>query len=226
VRTGSSTPPETTEYTSNGYYGVLNRKSVSNNRYQTDEGSYTSKVERRTVTGTLSGSATANYVYTASGWKMTGSKSTDQPTMTYNSDGYTGTLYKVSFTTDSDNGVPSGKGVIGQTYTRTRTFTGYYSGEVTRTVQLWVPNLVWHDDYTGFYEGTIRKEVKQPYTDPFRPTSKKYIIYITDDKINDMNDLSTALNRSGAKLILVAPASISQQVGHEHFIVNTGMQVR
>ncbi len=220
VRTGSSTPPETTEYTSNGYYGVLKRKSVSNNRYQTDEGSYTSKVERKTVTGTLSGWATANYTYTSGGWQLTSSSASDQPSMSYNSDGFKGTLYKVSYSTDSDSGVPSGKGVIGQTYTRTRTFTGYYSGEVSRTVQLWVPNLVWHDDYTGFYEGTIRKEVKQPYTDPFRPTSNKYIIYITEDKLNDMNDLSTALNRSGAKLILAGPEDIRQQVGHEHFIEN------
>lgn len=220
VRTGSSTPPKTTEYTSNGYYGVLERKSVSNNRYQTDEGSYTNRVESKTVTGTLSGWATANYTYTASGWRLVSSSASDQPSMSYDSDGFKGTLYKVSYTTDSDNGVPSGTGVIGQTYTRRRTFTGYYSGEVSRTVQVWVPDLRWHDDYTGFYEGTIRKEVKQPYTDPFRPTSKKYIIYITDDKINNMNDLSTALNRSGAKLILVGPASVSRQVGNENFIVN------
>jgi hypothetical protein len=220
VNTGSSTPPETTEYTSDGYYGVLERIRTSNNKYQTDEGSYVTEEEKKTVTGTLKGWAIANYVYTAGGWRIVSSDASDQPSMSYDKDGFTGTLEKVSYTTDSDNGVPTGAGKIGDTYTRKRTYTGYYSGEVTKTVEVWEPDMVWHDDYTGFYEGTIRKEVKQPYTDPFRPTSDKYIIYITDDKINDMNDLSTVLNRSGAKLILVGPVSISSQMGYENFIEN------
>ncbi len=220
VHTGSSSPPETTEYTSNGYYGVLKMKSSSNNPYQTDEGSYESKTESKTVTGTQSGWAKAYYTYTGTGWRLDSSDASDQPSMSYNSDGFTGTLSKDSATMDSDNGAPSGSGKKGDTYTRSKTFTGYYSGTVSRTVDVWVPDLVWHDDYTGFYEGNIKKEVKQPYTDPFRATSKKYIIYLTDDGINDMNDLSTALNKSGAKLILIGPESVGQQVGHEHFIEN------
>lgn len=220
VRTGSSYPPQTIEYTSNGYYGVLNRTSVVNNRYQTDEGTYTSKVETKTVTGTLSGWSEANYIYTAGGWKLISSDSTDQPVMEYNEDGYSGTLTKVSFTTDTDNGKPEWPGTIGEKYTWRRTYTGYYSGEVSREVQVWVPNLVWHDDYTGFYSGTVSKDVRQPFTDPFRPTSKKYIIYVTNSKLRDMNDLSFVLNKSGAAIILIGQDSIRQQTGHEHFIEN------
>jgi len=220
VHTGSSMPPDTIEYSSNGYYGVLKRTSYINNRYQTDEGSKVTKVEKKTVTGTLSGWSESHYVYTASGWRLVWSDATNQPTMIYDQDGYYGILYKVSFTTDTDNGRPSGPGEIGQTYVWRRTYTGYYSGEVTKEVEIWVPNLVWHDDYTGFYTGTVSKEVKQPYVDPFRPTSKKYIIYITNDKLRDMNDLSFALNKSGAELILIGHADIRRQVGHDHFIEN------
>ncbi len=220
VHTGSTSPPYTVEYYSNGYYGILERKSVTNNPYQVDMGYFTTKVETKTVTGTLRGWAIAEYVYTASGWKIVSSASSNQPIMEYNKDGFKGTLQKIYYTTDTDTGIPTFKGNIGQKYIRERTFTGYYSGEVTRTVQVWVPNLVWFDDFTGFYEGTIRKEVRQPYTDPFRPTSEKYIIYVTDGNINNMNDLSIVLNKSGARLILIGPANISSQVGYEHFIVN------
>ena len=218
VHTGSSLPPETVEYSSNGYYGVLKRTSYINNRYQTDEGYYATKVDKKTVTGTLSGWSEAQFVYTAAGWRQISSYSTDQPTMTYNQDGYYGVLSKVSFTVDTDNGRPSGSGKIGDTYTWRKTYTGYYSGEVTKTISIWVPNLVWHDDYTGFYSGTVSKEVKQPYTDPFRPTSQKYIVYIAGDSLHDMNDLSFALNKSGARLILIGHESIRRQVGHDHFI--------
>ena len=106
---------------------------------------------------------------------LTGSRATDQPTMIYDEDGYYGVLKKVSFTTDTDNGKPTHTGTPGESYTWRRTYTGYYSGEVKKTIEVWVPKPVWHDDYTGFYSGSVSKEVRQPYTDPFRPTSKKYI---------------------------------------------------
>ncbi len=220
VHTGGSSPPLTKEYTNNGYHGVLNRTSVSNNRYQTDEGVYTTKKETKTVTGTLSGWTESYYTYTASGWKMLSSKGTNQPVLEYNENGYTGSLSKVSYTTDTDNGKPTGSGTIGEKYTWRRTYTGYYSGEVTRYVQVWVPRLVWHNDYTGFYSGIICKDIKQPFVDPFRPTSKKYIIYVANDSLRDMNDLSTVLNKSGAELILIGRELIRSQVGHEHFIEN------
>lgn len=222
VRSGGSYPPATKEYTNNGYHGILNRISVSNNRYQTDEGGYVTKRETKTVTGTLSGWSSVEYVYTAGGWKMVSCYQTDQPVMQYSEGGFTGTLSKVGFTTDTDNGIPARPGYIGETYTRIRTYTGYYSGEVSREVRVWIPNVVWHDDYTGFYSGTISKDVKQPFSDPFRPTSKKYIIYVTNDRVRDMNDLSFVLNKSGAGLILIGHNDIRQQVGHEHFIENTG----
>ncbi len=222
VHTGGSSPPETTEHTSNGYTGILKRTETTNNRYKTDEGSYISEKDEKTVEGTLDGWAETYFTYTATGWKISSSDASDQPTKEYDTDGYKGELKKTFFVMDKDNGEPSGTGDIGDTYTRRMEFTGYYKGTVTRTVQVWKPKMVWHDDYTGFYEGTIKKEVKQPYADSFRATSKKYIIYITDEKICDMNDLSIALNKSGARLILIAPKGTEQHVGHEHYIENSG----
>ena len=220
VHTGSSLPPKTVEYNSNGYYGILDRTSYTNNRYQTQEGYYTKATDTKTVTGTLSGWSEAHFEYTASGWKLTWSDATDQPTMIYDQDGYYGELKKVYVTTDTDTGRPTGAANIGDKHIWRRTYTGYYSGEVSKEIDVWVPNPVWHDDYTGFYTGTVSKEVRQPYTDPFRPTSKKYIIYVTNDRLRDMNDLSTVLNKSGAELILISHENVRRQVGHDHFIKN------
>ena len=220
VHTGGSLPPKTVEYGSNGYYGTLSRTSYVNNRYQTDEGNYVKVIDTKTAVGTRPGWSEAHFEYTASGWKLTWSKATNQPTMEYNEDGYHGILEKVYVTTDTDTGRPTWEANIGDEHVWRRTYTGYYSGEVSKEIEVWVPKLVWHDDYTGFYSGTITKEVRQPFVDPFRPTSKKYIIYITNNSLRDMNDLSTALNKSGAELILTGHENVRRQSGHDHFIVN------
>lgn len=220
VHTGASYPSGTAEYASNGYFGVLNMTSVSNNSYQTDEGGYESKLESKTVKGTQSGWAENVYEYTSTGWEQIASSKSDQPTLQYDEGGFTGTLSKVGYTQDSDTGYPSGKARIGATYTRRRTYTGYYSGTVSRTVSAWVPRMMWHDDYTGYYSGTIKKDVRQPYADPFRPTSSKYVIYITDGNINGLPDLKAVLSKSDAKLILIGPDSAKNQIAAQYFITN------
>jgi hypothetical protein len=221
--TGSSYPPATLVYTSNGYTGTLDRTSVSNNKYQTDEGHYESRTESKTATGTASGWSKNYYKYTNGRWVLTGSDGTNQPTISYSdSQGFKGTLSKTGFTTNSDNGPPSGSASEGATYTRYRTYTGYYSGTVTRTVQVWVPNLVWHNDYTGFYSGTIYKNVRQPYTDPFRATSDKYVIYVSDANIAELNDLKAVMANTDAKLILIGQESIKSQIDYDCFIPNNG----
>lgn len=220
IHTGGSLPPATTEYISNGYFGVLERTSTSNSRYQTDEGSYRSYTESKTVTGTRNGWSEEHYTYNGTRWNLSSSNSSFQPNMEYEEQGFRGTLRQVYFSTDTDNGTPSGTAKKGATYTRYRTYTGHYSGQVSRSVQVWVPNMIWHDDYTGFYSGTIRKDVKQPYTDTFRPTSSKYVIYFTENMVSDINDLNSAMSRSDSKLILIGSASIKQQVKADRFIVN------
>lgn len=221
VHSGAAYPSGTVEYASNGYFGVLNRTSVSNNSYQTDEGGYEPKIESKTVKGTQSGWAENVYEYTSIGWEQISSSKSNQPTMEYDEDGFKGTLTKVGFTEDSDTGYPSGKAQIGAIYTRRRTYTGYYSGTVSRTVSAWVPRMVWHDDYTGYYSGSIKKDVRQPYTDPFRPTSIKYVIYITDGDINGMPDLKSVLSKADARLILISPASVKNQISAQYYITNS-----
>lgn len=221
--TGSSYPSSTVSYTSNGYSGTLGRTSVSNNSYQVDEGHYESRTESKTATGTRSGWSKAYFVYINGSWEQTGSGGTDQPTMSYSdSQGFHGTLSKTGFTTDSDTGPPPSPASEGATYTCSKTYTGYYSGTVTRTVQVWVPNLVWYDDYTGFYSGTIYKNVRQPYADPFRATSDKYVIYVSDGGISEFNDLKSVMAGTDAKLILIGQESVKSQIAYDYYISSNG----
>lgn len=219
--TGSSYPPSTITYSSNGYSGTLQRTSVTNNRYSRDEGSYQTVTESKTATGTSPGSGYAVYVCDSNGqWYCANSSYTNTPSISYSdSQGFRGTLYKTHVTTVSDTGPPSSPGTPGDRYTRYITTLGHYSGTVTRTVTVWVPKIVWYDDYTGYYSGTIYKDVRQPYTDTFAPTSDKYVVYIGNDAISELSDLNMVMGFvKSAKLYLVGTNAIKGQRAHDkHF---------
>lgn len=212
--TGSSYPSASTYYASGGYTGTLNRTRVSNNSYQTDEGHYETRTESKTATA--GGKSTSGH-----------GQSTNYPpsSVSYrDGSGFSGTLsaYGYSYNSwacgHSATNIGPG-GCKGGSYYWTRSYAGY-SGTVSRQVQVWVPKMVTHNDYTGYYSGTINKDVRQPYTDPFRPISAKYILYITDGSVNELNDLKTVLSRTDAKLILIGPENIKQQIESAYFITN------
>lgn len=224
--TGSSYPASSISYSSNGYSGTLSLSSVSNNRYSRDEGHNTTQTESKTASGTQNGYNWVTYVFTvtnpktgAGSWSQTGRTGTDQPTMSYSDSlGFSGTLNRTGASVVGDTGAPSGKASNGATYTRTITYLGNYSGTVTRTVEVWVPNIVWYNDYTGYYSGTIYKYVRQEYSDPFNPTSIKYVIYISDNNISELSDLQSVMNHAKtAKLILAGASGISSQITNDKY---------
>ena len=221
--TGTDYPPSSVYYSSGGYSGTLSRTSVSDNGSYQDFGHYEEREESKTATSTASGYNYNYYKYTNGSWVETGSSGSDTPTISYSdADGFTGTLEKRNVEKTYDSGVPSGEAEEGATYTRVRYYTAYYSGTVTRKVQYWVSDWQWVPNYTGFYSGTIYKYVKAPYIDPFRATSEKYVIYISDGKINDMPDLQSVLSKSGAKLVLIGSSAAASQVSSVKYIPVTG----
>lgn len=93
-----------------------------------------------------------------------------------------------------------------------------------RTV--WVPNIQWVSNYYGTYSGTIYKDVRQPYTNPFvRSTSNKFVIYVSDDWINELGDFTKVKELTDAKIILVGKPSIKTQTGYDYFIENKGQPI-
>lgn len=109
--------------------------------------------------------------------------------------------------------------------------THYISWRYTETVketttkEVWESDWRWVNDYTGYYKGTIYKNVRQPYTDPFRASSDKYIIYVSDSEINEIWDLRETLDKVDAKLILIGSDSIKSQIPYKHFIKNNGENI-
>ena len=222
INSGGTYPSAATWYTSNGYSGTLSLSSVSDNGTWQDFGHYETKTETKTGTDTRIGYNWNYYTYNGSSWVLTSSDGTDTPSIWYSDgDGYSGTIYRTSASLVSDNGVPTSKAKKGDTYTRTRVYTGYYSGTVSRTVTYWVSNWQWVNNYTGFYSGTISKDVRQPYTDPFRPTSDKFVIYISDNNISQLSDLQSVMAKSAGKLVLTAQDSTKSQIKNDHFILNS-----
>ncbi|MBI9014152.1 MAG: hypothetical protein JEZ08_18090 [Clostridiales bacterium] len=76
--------------------------------------------------------------------------------------------------------------------------------------------------YTGYYRGTATKAIKQPYTNPFRETSDKYVIYVSDASFN-LNDFNEMKLKADFEVILIGNEALRDSVGDEIlFIENDG----
>lgn len=92
--------------------------------------------------------------------------------------------------------------------------------------QVWVSNVQWVSNYYGTYSGTIYKDIRQPYYNPFdRTASSKFVIYMSDNVINEMADFSRVAALTDAKIILIGNPSIKGQTGYDKFIENTGQPI-
>ncbi|MDQ6422586.1 hypothetical protein RB620_24445 [Paenibacillus sp. LHD-117] len=212
--TGSSYPPSSISYSSNGYSGTLSRTSVSNSPYQQDNGKYVKVTD--SMTGTDTCGHTKNYSYDSKGnYSVTYDSGGCPSSVGYSSGGYSGTL---SRTGESGSGCPS-KSTPGSSCTGS--WTAYYSGTVTRTRDVWQSNWVTYDSYTGFYSGTIHKPIRQPYdTSYMRAVPTKYIIYISDSTVSQLPDLQNVMQKHNAYLILVGSSDIQPQMTHDKYIAN------
>lgn len=191
VHTGSSYPSETTDYSSGGYSGTLNRTSVSDNGYNHDYGSNKTVSDSKTasMSASQSGHGLTNPTYPTSG----GSRSYSD------GDGYSGSLPLTSY---NYSATPTADG----SFNFSRSWT--WSGTVTRTRSVWESDWRWVSDYTGYYSGTIYNYVRQPYVDPFRSTSSKYVVYVSDGNVSELSDLQYVMGKTDARLILIGSESI------------------
>lgn len=228
IHTGGAYPSSSTSYSSNGYSGTLSLSSTSNNRYSRDEGHYTTQTESKTVSEGANNTNYAIYRWTGTTWLMIYYDNTQLPSSKSYSDGsgFSGTLYKGSGTLDGESGTPPPNPKVGDTYTHYGYWSCTYSGTVSRTVTVWVPNIVWYNDYTGYYSGTIYKDVRQPYTDTFNATSFKYVVYISDSTVSDLSDLNMVMGYAkSARLILAGTNAIKSQHTYDQYFDVSGKTV-
>lgn len=227
VHTGGSYPSSTTTYSSNGYSGTLSLSSVSNNRYSRDEGHYETHTESKSVSQYATNTNSVTYRWTGTSWSIFSKNEPQLPsTRSYSdSDGYIGTLNKGSGFITGESGSPPSNPHVGDTYTLYTYWGVYYTGTVSRTVTVWVPNIVWYNDYTGFYNGTIYKSVRQPYTDPFTTTNDKYVVYISDGTVSELSDLQMVKSMATSKLILAGTPAIKSQISYDVYFDSTGLTI-
>ena len=214
VGTGTSYPPSTTTYSSNGYSGTLSRTSVSNSPYSRDEGQFVSVTDSKTATDSCS--TTINGSYDLSGSWTGGSNANNCPSSQSYSDGsYSGTLSRTGTT---GSGCPS-TGTPGSSCTSS--WTASYAGTVYWTHDVWVPNMVSYNSYTGYYSGTIYKDVRQPYDTTFmRAVPNKYVVYISENTVSQLPDLQYVMSKQNAKLILLGQSGIQSQITSSKFVQN------
>ncbi|MCD9025960.1 hypothetical protein [Cohnella silvisoli] len=214
LNTGSY-PPNTYNYCSGGYCGTLNRTSASDNGYYYDYGSYVTVVDVPAHTETqvdVEGHYETRYRDEA--W-CSGTAASGIP---YDHPG-------------SCNGGNNG-GASSHPYTKSVPYqvyvpTTYKTVNVPATYrQEWSPNVQWVSNWYGSYSGTIYKDIRQPYANPYsRTTSDKYMIYISDGTINELADFNRAKSQSDAKVILIGSPAIKAQVTSNFFIENKGQTI-
>ncbi|MBE0451531.1 MAG: hypothetical protein IBX70_11895, partial [Clostridia bacterium] len=207
--TGGSYPSSTRSYNSDGYSGTLSLYNVVNNQYRQDDGWYVTVTDSFTATDSRSQSGSAPP-----------STSSNLPSsISYSSGGYTGTLSQDSYSYDTYPVYEADGTVSNWKYDWSRYAT--YSGTVSKSSTVWQSNYNWYDDYTGYYSGTIYKNVKQSFTPTFRNGSDKYIVYFADSTINNKTDLQSVLNKGDAKVILVSKSTVKSQVSHSYWVDST-----
>ena len=215
--TGTSYPPTTTTYSSNGYNGTLNFISKSDNGCYEDFGSYKTVSVSQSFSDSWTNHGTIYYDETG---KQLGSATWDSPapsSIRINEDGYSGSISRKStsgswYVTDYH---PNGKVAC-----KEADFTAYYSGTLSKSESVWVPKMQFVHDYTGYYEGTIYKYIKQPYVAPFVTTHKKYAIYVSDGNISNIADLNMVNNNNDVDIILIGNAESQDQIDNDYFILN------
>jgi len=216
--TGTSYPPTTTTYSSNGYSGTLNFISKSDNGYYEDNGHYATRTLSKTVT------------MTKDSWEMTSSGTTPLANGGYKE----WEKYRATYSYDSGgySGSTSGTGSSSRTYDKdgklissTSTNQPTKSGTAYKTETYWIPDMDWIHDYTGYYSGTIYKNEKQPYTAPFVTTHKKYAIYVSDENIANLADLNMVNNNNDIDIILIGNAASQSQIANDYFILNDGSSI-
>lgn len=203
--TGGSYPSSTTSYSSGGYSGTLNRYSVTNNPYTVDQGSWKTQRTYQSFSSSCSNSRTLQ----ADG-SWSGSDSSCPSSKYINSGGYSGSIPRTS--TSGPYTSNGGK---------TRTWYANYSGTLSKSSTYWDSNYVTYNDYTGYYSGTVYKDVKQQYLPSYGVETNKYIVYMANAAINNTNDLNYVNDLAkDAKIILIGDPSLSTQTlfNHDHFI--------
>lgn len=171
VNTGTSYPSYYYLYNQYGYTGTLERYRVENKGAYEDYGQFEIKTETRDFVKYGQNMVTNNYdkngKLTSSTYSWDGKP--DHPTYEIKEDGYFGVIPRTS------TGILSGPSRTNHadgSYSIVTTYWATYTGTLSKDVKVWVPNLQWVDNYTGYYSGEVVKAAQDTrvweYTQRYR----------------------------------------------------------
>ena len=204
--TGSSYPPATYDYCSNGYCGTLQWISATDNGYYYDFGHYETVVDVPGHWETVV-DVPGHYEYVEVPW-CEGSAYPGGPVFSHPPP----CQYSWNETTRLQPvWVP----------------TTYKQIWVPPTYkQVWVPDVRWVSNWYGTYSGTLYKNVRQPYENPYkRAVADKYLIYVSDGVIHEPADFHKVKGLADARIVLIGTGAIQNQSGYDHFIENKGQSI-
>lgn len=180
---GSTYPSSTYHFSSNGFTGVLNRYSLTDNSYQ-DYYTTTESYEHCETVNVFNG-----YVNCDSGC-----------------------LSSCNFSNwHNCDGSCCDKDYIQRRSCETR----YDSVRHYYTVHR----------YTGYYKGTASKSIKQPYSNPFRELSDKYVVYLVDENGFNLADFNELKNKADFRVILIGPKALEKAVDDEMYFIENDASV-
>src|SRR5690606_38495912 len=211
ANTGSSYPPATRYHCSNGYCGTLNRVSATDNGYWHDFGHWETVVDVpghwETVVDVPGHWETRYYQELwCRGYGENG-KWYDHPGACTHP------------TSEPYYRIKEEKVWVPPTYKEVWVDPTYK--------EVWVSDVRWVSNWYGTYSGTIYKDVRQPYQNPYvRAVADKYLIYVSDGTINELADFNKVKGLSDGKIILIGEPGIRNQTEHDHFIRNQGQDIR
>ena len=211
VHSGSSYPPATYYHCEGGYCGTLNRVSATDNGYYYDYGHWETVVDVpghwETVVD-VPGHWETRY---REEWWCQGY-------------GENGVWYDHPGACTHSTSTPYIRYIPYQVWVPTT----YKEVWVPPTYkQVWVPDVRWVSNWYGTYSGTIYKDVRQPYQNPYvRAVADKYLIYVSDGTISELADFNKVKGLSDGKIILIGAPGIRNQTEHDHFIRNQGEDIR
>jgi hypothetical protein len=231
--TESNPAPSSKHISEDGYSGNIPKVGTYGPyNYRVFEKYYGSREFTRTHSNTVT-----DYYY--GGSLLESTNSSPAPTSKYiNEDGYSGYIYRTGtngpynrkegytyymgyicwYVQQTFEAVYCGSLEKLKSYKTSEDYESTYRGTLTKSIQVWVPDMRWVNDYIGYYSGTVYKDVRQPYTNPFRATSDKYVVYISDGSVNELSDLKMVMSKADAGLILVGGSTIKNQISHDHYI--------
>ncbi len=223
IYTGTSYPASSTSYSSGSYSGTLSLSSTTSTQHSVDNGSYQTTTVYKTLTNSCENSPTQQWINGVA--QPVQNSNTCGDTMYTTDDGYSGNIPRTSTVNTVAYWCTPSAGSPNRTCGST--WVAYYSGQGSKQVTNWVPNISYYYTYTGHYSGTIYQYVRQSYDNTFfRLHSDKYIVYLSDNTVSQTSDFTMVQNNHDADLILAGQNHITHGRTYEHFILNSGQDIQ